>query len=103
MNSETSDALLAGTAAQTHPEDPPSDRANPSKFGQDFWWELINEKDAADFIDLKPRTLQGMRYRGRGPPFVRISSRCIKYRRIDLLRWAEDHLRQSTSDTGSNE
>lgn len=65
-----------------------------------FWFELINEMNAADFIGLKPRTMQGYRYRGRGPPFVRLSARCVKYRRIDLLRWAEAHMRTSTSDTG---
>ena len=68
-------------------------------FVAQFWYELIGEYPAADFVGLKVRTLQGYRYRGGGPDFVRISARCIKYRRIDLLRWAEARLRTSTSDT----
>ena len=66
----------------------------------DYWFSLINENPAAEFVNLKVRTLQGYRYRGGGPNFVRLSARCVKYRRIDLLRWAEAHLRTSTSDTG---
>ncbi len=66
----------------------------------DFWYGLINEKLAASFLDLSVRTLQGLRCRGGGPRFVRISGRCIKYRRIDLRDWGETNLRTSTSDAG---
>ena len=86
-----------GTAPQ-NPAEADRERKDQTIPDQRFWYELINEKPAADFINLKPRTLQGFRYRGRGPPFVRISARCVKYRRIDLLRWAESRLRTSTSD-----
>lgn len=48
----------------------------------DYWFQLIDEKPAADFLDLTDRTLQKFRQQGGGPPFVRISSRCIKYRMI---------------------
>ncbi len=71
---------------------------DPSEADPDYWFSLINEYPAADFVNLKVRTLQGYRYRGGGPDFVRISARCVKYRRIDLLRWAEARLRTSTSD-----
>lgn len=64
----------------------------------DYWFQLINEKPAADFLDLTDRTLQKYRQQGGGPPFVRISSRCVRYRRVDLRRWAEDRLRSSTSE-----
>ena len=99
------DQLLSHVAAiPVTPAAPGADSApeqnHLKKPDQAFWYELINEKPAAKFVDLKPRTLQGYRYRGRGPPFVRLSARCVKYRRIDLLRWAEAHLRTSTSDTG---
>ena len=68
------------------------------------WLALIDEKAAADFLNLKPRTLQDWRQRhSTGPPYVRISSRCVKYRRIDLYRWAEARLRKSTSDPGGED
>ena len=67
----------------------------------DYWHSLINEKVAAAFLDVTDRTLQAMRQRGDGPKFVRISSRCIKYRRINLREYSEARLRTSTVDPGS--
>ena len=66
----------------------------------DYWQGLIDEKLAAEFLKLSQRTMQGHRYRGGGPKYIALSSRCVRYRRIDLRRWAEAHLRNSTSDSG---
>ena len=66
----------------------------------DYWQALINEGEAAEFINQSKRTIQGYRYRGGGPLYIRLSRRCVKYRRIDLRRWAEARLRSSTSDAG---
>lgn len=52
----------------------------------DYWHGLIDENDAARFLGLRPRTMQKFRYEGGGPNFVRLSSRCVKYRRLDLCR-----------------
>ncbi len=60
---------------------------------------LLDEHAASKSLGLTPRTLQGWRRLGGGPPFVKISSRCIRYRPQDLEKWAEDRLRSSTSDT----
>ena len=65
-----------------------------------FWHELIDEKLAADFIDLTPQSMQGMRQRGGGPLFVRLSARSVKYTRFRLKRWYDARLRISTSDSG---
>ena len=80
------------------------DVARFSKVAEDdaeFWHALINEQDAAEFLGLSVRTMQGMRYRGGGPRYLALSPRCVRYRRIDLREWAETHLRTSTSDPGS--
>jgi hypothetical protein len=61
---------------------------------------LLSEKAAAILIDVTPRCLQAWRQKGGGPVFVRISARCVRYRRRDLITWAEERLRTSTSDTG---
>ena len=61
---------------------------------------LIDERDAAASLGLQPRTLQEWRRRGDGPAFVRVSSRCIRYRPEDLENWAADRVRVSTSDDG---
>ena len=60
---------------------------------------LLTEKGAADFLDLTTRCLQAWRCRGGGPRFVKISSRCIRYRRSDLLDWVQERLRSDTSET----
>jgi hypothetical protein len=81
------------------PENGDDDVSTVSPISAPNWFELIDEKTAAEFLDLKPRTLQDWRQRSsQGPPFVRISGRCVKYRRIDLRRWSEERLRKSTSD-----
>lgn len=61
---------------------------------------LVDERTAADALRLTPRTLQEWRRRGGGPPYVQVSSRCIRYRPSDLEEWAADRLRTSTSDPG---
>ena len=67
----------------------------------DYWFQLIGEKKAAHFLGLSVRSMQGFRYRGGGPSFVRISSRCVRYRRADLRTWVEQRLRANTSETES--
>lgn len=59
---------------------------------------LINEQAAAEFLGYSIRALQNWRVRGGGPSFIRVSSRSIRYRRRDLIAWADDRLRSSTSE-----
>ena len=65
-----------------------------------YWFSLVDQNDGADFLHLTPRFMEAARQRGDGPPYIRISARCIRYRRIDLKSWAEKLLRKSTSDPG---
>jgi len=58
---------------------------------------LINEVQAAKFLGYTVRALQNWRVRGGGPPFVKVSARSIRYRRRDLIAWAEERLQLSTS------
>ena len=62
-----------------------------------YWCSLINEKAAAVFLNLQPRTLQAYRQRGGGPRYVAISARCVRYRRTDLRSWADGRLRTTTT------
>ena len=64
---------------------------------------LMNEKEAAELLGFAVRTLQTWRSRGGGPPFIRVSSRCVRYRREDLLAWIAERRRLSTSDPGPDE
>ena len=85
------DALSSG-ATHSH-----SDSAKPRLLDT-----LLNENRAAAFLGVSARALQKWRVLGSGPQFVRISARCIRYRPSDLALWAEDRLRQSTSDYERN-
>ena len=73
-------------------------RGPPEAF--DYWQALIDEKVAAAFLGLTKRTMQAYRHRGGGCRYIRISSRCLRYRRIDLRLWAEARMRTSTADPG---
>jgi hypothetical protein len=59
---------------------------------------FLDEGRAAEVLSVNSRTLAQWRLRGTGPKFVRISSRCIRYRYRDLMTWADRLLRSSTSE-----
>ena len=58
---------------------------------------LLKETEAARMLNLTTRALQAWRCRGGGPKFIRISRRCIRYRRADLLQWIDERECASTS------
>ena len=89
-NTETSAALAAGT------------QPAPGEDG-DYWNALIDESEAAAFLGLARGTLANMRQAGRSARFIRVSSRCVRFRRADLRQWADERLRSSTSDPGPAE
>jgi len=60
--------------------------------------QLIAEEEAAGFIGVTRRALQSWRINGKGPRFVKISARCVRYRRRDLIEWSEEQLISSTSE-----
>lgn len=45
---------------------------------------LLSQEEAAEFPALAPSTLSSGRVEGRGPKFIRISGRAIRYRQSDL-------------------
>lgn len=57
---------------------------------------LVDEREAGRLLRLAPKTLQQWRQRGEGPPYVRVSSRCVRYRVRDLEAWAAGLVRTST-------
>ncbi|MGH7470830.1 MAG: helix-turn-helix transcriptional regulator [Pseudomonas sp.] len=60
---------------------------------------LLDERDAAAMLGLTPRTLQSWRASGApNLPYVKVSSRCVRYRLEDLQRWVAEHVRSSTTD-----
>jgi len=58
---------------------------------------LLNETNAARFLDIKPATLAAWRYRGTGPIFRKIG-RLVRYLQRDLEEYLEGQARRSTSE-----
>lgn len=48
---------------------------------------LLPQKRVAAMLSVSPRALEAWRMRGGGPPFIRISKRCVRYRRSDVDAW----------------
>lgn len=57
---------------------------------------LLTEAQAADVLRVSPRTLQGWRHRGDGPPFVKLGA-AVRYRRVDLRRYIAASVRGDRS------
>lgn len=58
----------------------------------------VSTSKAADLIGVSKRTMEAWRLRGEGPPFVRISKRCVRYRIEDLEGWTAERVKSSTSE-----
>jgi hypothetical protein len=57
---------------------------------------------AAEFLNVKPATLEQWRWRGVGPVFCKLNRAC-RYRLSDLQKYLEDAVRTSTTDQGRAE
>lgn len=66
----------------------------------DYLDRLLTVEQAAAFLNLRPRTLNKWRVIGGGPAYIAISNRAIRYRRRELVAWANERWRRSTSDAG---
>ena len=58
--------------------------------------ELLTTEDAAGYYGLKPTTLEQWRWEGKGPAFIRLSKRAIRYRRSDL----DEHINANVVSAG---
>lgn len=60
--------------------------------------DLLTTREAATLIHISPRTLEGYRLRGGGPPFYRVGKRSVRYDVGELLAWAKRQRLFSTSE-----
>ncbi len=100
MTTRTSSHALNAGGGNNESLMPPGRAGYVGGGGQDYWHALIDEKAAAAFLGLTERTMQAYRQKGGGPKYIHLSSRCLRYRRIWLLEYAEARVRTSTSDPG---
>ena len=85
----------AGTALEAGLADPkPAGRPIPRDPDA-----LLFGAEMAYLLAISERTLEGLRLRGGGPPYIKLL-RAVRYRRGDGLMWAAGKLRRSTSDRG---
>jgi hypothetical protein len=59
----------------------------------------LNQQEAAEFLRLSPRTLEKFRLIGGGPAFHKFGRRAM-YSLEDIMAWAKERKRYSTSDHG---
>jgi predicted DNA-binding transcriptional regulator AlpA len=60
---------------------------------------FLNTAAAAAHISMSRRFLESRRLKGEGPPFVRISSRAVRYRREDLDTWLTDRIQPTRANS----
>lgn len=58
---------------------------------------FLRQKSAAELLCVSGRTMERWRLEGNGPPFRRFGRRVV-YARADLMDWAENQRRTSTSE-----
>lgn len=55
----------------------------------------LNEKQVAELTGLSLSKIRVDRHKGKGIPYVRISSRCVRYRESDVHEFMNKHLIQT--------
>jgi len=58
---------------------------------------LVDQDEVARMLGISSRTLEGMRSRRRGPPFVKISDRCVRYDVAAVQRYLTERTVQTES------
>jgi hypothetical protein len=61
---------------------------------------LLTTAQASEILRLSTRTLEGLRVRGGGPVYRKLSGR-VFYALSDLLAWVDGQARSSTTDPGA--
>ena len=49
----------------------------------------LNDLEAARIIGIAPITLRQWRSHGKGPKYLRIGGKCVRYRRSDIESWLD--------------
>lgn len=84
-------------AARATRTPPPPQRNEPSAESDER--TVLPTEHAAAYLGLSPKTLETLRTRGGGPPFLKLGRR-VAYRKSDLDTWLAAKVRRSTSDLG---
>ncbi|GAB0115741.1 helix-turn-helix transcriptional regulator [Acidisoma sp. C75] len=61
---------------------------------------LLSPREAAAYLGATEAALERWRSTGEGPPFIKLSHRCVRYARVDLDTHISASRRRSTADRG---
>jgi transposase len=68
--------------------------------GQGFYRKYMTTKEASAFIGVSKKTLENWRHQGRGPAFLKISHKLVKYQIDDIIQWANLFRRKTIDSEG---
>lgn len=57
---------------------------------------MYRPASAAEYLDVSEQTLAHWRSKGRGPAYIRLSARCIRYTETALREFAQERAQSST-------
>jgi hypothetical protein len=60
--------------------------------------EMLSTADVASWLGISIQFLEIGRSRGFGPPFKKLSPRCIRYQRGDVRKWLRARTHASTAE-----
>lgn len=60
--------------------------------------ELLSTIETAEWLSVSVQWLEISRHRGDGPPFLRIGTRCIRYRRDQVRAWLDSRAHACTAE-----
>lgn len=59
--------------------------------------KFFNNDQTADMLGISRRTLPVWRVQGRGPSFIKLDNKLVRYSEADVIAWIEANTRKSTS------
>jgi predicted DNA-binding transcriptional regulator AlpA len=60
--------------------------------------DLLTTREVADLLGMSTQWVEIARHKGIGPAFVRITPRCVRYRRSDLKAWLNERCHRWTGE-----
>lgn len=60
--------------------------------------DLLSTSDIAEWVGLSTQFFEVARHKGYGPVYVRISARCVRYKRSDVLEWLKERTHHSAAE-----
>lgn len=57
---------------------------------------IMTTEEAAEYLRMSRQWLEIARYKGDGPPFIKLP-RMVRYRKRDLDKWIEKRIRNSST------